>query len=61
MIVEVAMRIAIFGAGISGLSCAFRLEQLGFTGHIDIYVRRPQIGTSFTTDEYGFTGNINGP
>ncbi|MGO4886313.1 NAD(P)-binding protein [Anaerobacillus sp. MEB173] len=30
-------KIAIVGAGISGTACAYRLEQLGFTGQLDIF------------------------
>lgn len=38
------MRIAIIGAGLSGLACAFRLEQQGFNGTLDIYEKKPSVG-----------------
>lgn len=46
------MKIAILGAGVSGLSCAFRLEQLGFNGEIDIYEERGDIGVGNIWIEY---------
>lgn len=39
------MRIAIIGAGVAGLACAHRLEQIGFNGTIDIFEERREIGS----------------
>ena len=38
------MRVAIVGAGLSGLACAFRLEQQGFQGTVDIYEKKSGVG-----------------
>ncbi|HEU4963310.1 MAG TPA: NAD(P)/FAD-dependent oxidoreductase [Bacilli bacterium] len=46
------MRIAIIGAGLSGLACAHRLEQLGFDGQVDIFEERQDIGTGNVFLEY---------
>lgn len=43
---------AICGAGLSGLACAFRLEQLGFNGVIDIYEEREGIGVGNVFAEF---------
>lgn len=37
------MRVAIIGAGLSGLACACRLEQLGFAGQLDIFEEKGSI------------------
>lgn len=38
------MKVAIIGAGLGGLSCAYRLEQLGFRGKIDIFEKKKAVG-----------------
>lgn len=40
------MRVAIIGAGVSGLACAHELERLGIRP--DIYEQRPRVGELFT-------------
>lgn len=39
------MRVAIIGAGLSGLSCAHQLETKGFNGQVDIFEERSSLGT----------------
>ncbi|MCB2801561.1 NAD(P)-binding protein, partial [Listeria monocytogenes] len=48
----IVVRIAILGAGISGLSCAFRLEQLGFQGEIEIFEEKGGIGVGTVYAEF---------
>ncbi|WP_134703997.1 NAD(P)-binding protein [Ammoniphilus sp. YIM 78166] len=38
------MKVAIYGAGVSGLACAYQLERLGFTGQIHLYEEKEDIG-----------------
>jgi len=40
------MKIGIIGAGLSGLVCALRLEQQGFDGSIDIFEKKPAVGSA---------------
>lgn len=41
-----SVKIAIIGAGLAGLSCAYRLEQQDFQGTIDIFEKKPEVGGS---------------
>lgn len=43
------MKVAIMGAGLSGLACAIRLEQLGI--YPDIFEKRGSIGDRFVNGE----------
>ncbi|RXT03834.1 NAD(P)/FAD-dependent oxidoreductase [Ammoniphilus sp. CFH 90114] len=38
------MRVAIYGAGVSGLACAFELERLGFAGEIHLFEEKHGVG-----------------